>query len=104
MRTASEAIRKNEKDTVAGHLSTVARAFIQAQQWRNDADYNIAREWTPVEVRAQITLVNEAFQAWYIIREEPAAKHIWFHFSALGYGNLLRNLLRLTRPTPHPLP
>ncbi|HUD98481.1 MAG TPA: hypothetical protein VMR62_02835 [Bryobacteraceae bacterium] len=30
--------------TVAIHLRTVANAFIQAQQRRNDADYNMAKE------------------------------------------------------------
>jgi hypothetical protein len=55
---------------VAIHLRTVANAFIQAQQRRNDADYNIAKEWTPVEVDAQIASVNEAFKTWNIIRDE----------------------------------
>lgn len=59
---------------VAIHLRTVANAFIQAQQRRNDADYNIAKEWTPVEVNAQIASVNEAFKAWDIIRDEAVAQ------------------------------
>src|SRR5439155_24218532 len=60
--------------TVAIHLRTVANAFIQAQQRRNDADYNMAKEWTPVEVETQIASVNEAFSAWSIIRDEPLAQ------------------------------
>ena len=60
--------------TVAIHLRTVANAFIQAQQRRNDADYNTAKEWTPVEVDTQIASVNEAFKAWNIIRDEAAAQ------------------------------
>jgi uncharacterized protein (UPF0332 family) len=63
---------------VAVHLRTVANAFIQAQQRRNDADYNMAKEWTPVEVDAQIASVNEAFQAWSIIRDELLHRLIWF--------------------------
>ena len=56
------------------HLRTVANAFIQAQQRRNDADYNVGKEWTPVEVDTQIASVNEAFKAWNIIRDEAAAQ------------------------------
>jgi hypothetical protein len=60
--------------TVAIHLCTIAEAFVQAQQRRNDADYNMAKEWTHVEVDTHIAEVNEAFQAWNIIRNEAAAK------------------------------
>lgn len=60
--------------TVALHLRTVAKAFIQAQQRRNDADYNMAKEWTPVEVDAQIASVSEAFRTWNIIRDEDEAQ------------------------------
>jgi hypothetical protein len=34
----------------------------------------MAKEWTPVEVDAQIASVNEAFQAWNIIRDEAVAQ------------------------------
>jgi len=60
--------------TVAIHLRTVANAFVQAQQRRNDADYNMAKEWTPVEVDKQIASVNEAFKTWNMIRDEAAAQ------------------------------
>jgi len=60
--------------TVAIHLRTVANALIQAQQRRNDADYNMAKEWTPVEVDKQIASVNEAFKTWDMIRDEAVAQ------------------------------
>jgi hypothetical protein len=60
--------------TVALHLRTVANAFIQAQQRRNDADYKMDKEWKPIEVAANIASVTEAFETWVIIREEPAAQ------------------------------
>lgn len=60
--------------TVAIHLRTVVYAFIQAQQRRNDADYNMAKDWTPVEVNKQIASVSEAFKAWNIIRDEAVAQ------------------------------
>jgi hypothetical protein len=86
MRTASEAkvrqINKALKDnapqgaerTMALHLRTVAIAFIEAQQQRNDADYDMAKEWTHVDVDMQIDSVNEAFKAWSVIRNEAAAQ------------------------------
>ena len=46
---------------VAYHLSNVGNAFIQAQQRRNEADYNTAKECTPIEVELQIREVTEAF-------------------------------------------
>lgn len=42
------------KKMVAIHLRAVANAFIQAQQLRNDADYNTAKEWTALEVAAYL--------------------------------------------------
>jgi hypothetical protein len=59
---------KDAAETVAGRLRTVANAFIQAQQRRNDADYNMSKEWTPVEVEKQIASVREAFRSWLSIR------------------------------------
>ena len=59
---------------MAIHLRTVANAFVQAQQRRNDADYNLAKEWTPVEVATHIASVNEAFKTWNIIRDEATAQ------------------------------
>ncbi len=60
--------------TVLIRLATVASAFISAQQNRNDADYNIARDWTSFDVAEQIDLVTEAFQAWNLIRNEAIAQ------------------------------
>jgi hypothetical protein len=60
--------------TVAIRLRTVANAFIQTQQRRNDADYNMAKGWTPVEVDKQIASVNEAFKTWNMIRDEAVAQ------------------------------
>ena len=60
--------------TAAIRLRTVANAFIQAQQQRYDADYNMAKEWTQVEVDAQIASVDEAFKMWTIIRNESLAQ------------------------------
>src|SRR5208282_5544855 len=60
--------------TISIHLRTVANAFIQAQQRRNDADYNMEKDWTAVEVLTDIASVAEAFTAWNVIREEGSAQ------------------------------
>jgi uncharacterized protein (UPF0332 family) len=50
--------------TIADNLGIVCNAFIQAQQRRNDADYNTARECTPMEVKIQIQEVTD--EAWLL--------------------------------------
>jgi|ERR1017187_362113 hypothetical protein len=65
---------ESAEKTVAIHLRTVAKAFIQAQNRRNDADYNMVKEWEPFEVDKQIGSVNEAFKTWSLIRDEAVAQ------------------------------
>jgi hypothetical protein len=60
--------------TIARHLHIVARAFVQAQQERQDADYNVAKQWSSADVNDQIKQVARAFQSWAAIRETPAAQ------------------------------
>jgi hypothetical protein len=60
--------------TVAQHLLTVSKAFVQAQQRRVDADYNMGREVTETETLTQIESVTEAFKTWNIIRDEGSAQ------------------------------
>jgi hypothetical protein len=60
--------------TIQYHLHNVADTFSQAQQNRNDADYNLLKEWQPGQVSLLIEGVEDAFKSWYIIREDQAAK------------------------------
>jgi uncharacterized protein (UPF0332 family) len=55
-------------------LHYVATTFVQAKERREDADYNMAREWTPLEVELQIVSVTAAFEAWRVIRDEADAQ------------------------------
>ena len=64
----------NPANSVTGNLMTVATAFVQAQQRRIDADYNMLKEWTPVEVYTHVASVGEAFKAWNMIRDEAEAQ------------------------------
>lgn len=60
--------------TIQFHLHNVADTFSQAQQNRNEADYNLLKEWQPGQVSLLIEAIEDAFKSWYIIREDQAAK------------------------------
>ncbi len=60
--------------TVSQLLHKVADTFVQAQQKRNEADYENAKEWTRTEVLEQIGAVSDAFKSWNIIRDESVAQ------------------------------
>jgi hypothetical protein len=59
---------------ISKRLHTVADTFIQAQQKRNDADYDTGKEWTQTDVLTQIDAVSKAFESWRAIRDEPVAQ------------------------------
>jgi len=56
------------------HLYSVAETFSQAQQNRNDADYNLLREWQPTQVSLLLEGIADAFMSWNIIRNEAVAR------------------------------
>lgn len=55
-------------------LRVVARTFIQAQEQREDADYDVALRWSRKEVETQIQTVADAFKSWIAIRDQPDAQ------------------------------
>lgn len=70
-----------EKDLFPSHelavlksLRLVAHTFIDMQQKREIADYDIGKEWDQTEVNKRIGAVEAAFEGWNSIREEPAAQ------------------------------
>jgi hypothetical protein len=56
------------------HLRNVAETFRRAQHNRNEADYNLTREWQPTEVSLLNEGIKDAFESWSRIREERAAR------------------------------
>src|SRR5262249_54758849 len=60
--------------TIKFHLYNVADTFSQAQQNRNEADYNLVREWTPTQVSLLIEAISDAFKSWSLIRGDEAAR------------------------------
>jgi uncharacterized protein (UPF0332 family) len=56
-------------------LYVVAQAFMQLQQHRHDADYDIGKIWTRTDVENVLELANEAFTSWMKIRTDEAAQN-----------------------------
>jgi hypothetical protein len=49
-------------------------AFEQLQEAREEADYNTISTWSRMEVRANIQLAHDAFEAWRLVRATPNAR------------------------------
>jgi hypothetical protein len=60
--------------TVADHLHNVVNVFVQMQYHRNEADYNVDKQWKFTEVQLHVASVVDAFSSWRVIREEPVAQ------------------------------
>jgi hypothetical protein len=56
------------------HLYNVAETFSQAQQDRNDADYNLLRDWQPTQVSLLLEGIADAFKSWNAIRHDPLGR------------------------------
>jgi hypothetical protein len=55
-------------------LQTLATAFVELQQARHEADYNVAARFTRVEAEDLIGLARQAFNDWQSIRTNEAAQ------------------------------
>lgn len=60
--------------TPTDHLRAVARRFIQAQEQREDADYDVGTLWRPEDADTQIERAKDAFRSWMAIRHQPDAQ------------------------------
>jgi uncharacterized protein (UPF0332 family) len=58
----------------ARHLLQVAATFFDAQQQRHAADYDNSVQWTRTQVKSRIAAVEEAFESWRAVRDEPDAQ------------------------------
>jgi uncharacterized protein (UPF0332 family) len=59
---------------VKDELRNVAETFSAAQYNRHEADYNLTREWQPIEVELLIGDVEDAFRSWNSIRTDAEAR------------------------------
>jgi hypothetical protein len=58
---------------VPKELETVAQVFVKLQESRQQADYDNAKIWEPIEVQATVADAQFAFISWGLIRMHPAA-------------------------------
>jgi hypothetical protein len=63
-----------EQRTPADHLRFVAESFVEAQETREFADYDLSATWTREDLEAQVLRVADAFRSWGVIREELEAQ------------------------------
>jgi hypothetical protein len=59
---------------VPQELKSVAQTFVQAQELRHDADYNLARRITKDDAQACRLEVEQAIKDWKTVKNTPAAK------------------------------
>jgi hypothetical protein len=52
-------------------LKQVARAFVELQDARHNADYDLAISFDRLDVLQKIAMAERAFSAWHSIRSEP---------------------------------
>lgn len=82
MKDAAQQIRASQSDPAASVLLDIAKTFVRLQQNRQEADYNVAKEWDQADVETQIKAAAEAFESWRAISAEPRAQA--FLVSMLG--------------------
>lgn len=86
MRTACEAEGGKQRKRLKGQLSTaqqpvaaallrIAETFVEMQQNRHAADYDVSRNWSRTETIAKIELVEAASADLESIRREREAQH-----------------------------
>ncbi len=55
-------------------LQQVALTFVELQEVRHEADYNVARRFTRLEVIDLISQAAQAFHNWQAVRADPVAQ------------------------------
>jgi hypothetical protein len=55
-------------------LSTVAQAFVDLQQARHKADYDVGEPFGPVDAAVDVAQARLAFATWADVRDEPLAQ------------------------------
>jgi hypothetical protein len=58
---------------VSKDLQTVALAFIQLQEARHDADYNLSETWIRLTAQQYADLARRAFEAWARLKKSHEA-------------------------------
>ena len=61
---------------VPPEIQSVARAFIDLQQERHDADYNNHETWSLTDVQTLLNTAESAFRNWLTIRTSPHGRQL----------------------------
>lgn len=56
------------------NLRDVAQAFVDLQQARHEADYNLAKSFSRAEAQALVDQANQAFTDWQAVRSDDLAR------------------------------
>jgi uncharacterized protein (UPF0332 family) len=59
---------------IVDRLKSVARTFVDLQDARHEADYNLRKRFNRAEVKDLIDLVESAFSDWNLIRKDDLAR------------------------------
>jgi hypothetical protein len=62
------------EQTARFRLSTVAQAFVDLQQARHKADYDVGEPFGPVDAAVDVAQARLAFVIWADVRDEPLAQ------------------------------
>ncbi len=54
-------------------LFSVAQTFVDLQELRHEADYNLDRQWRRLDVLSTVRIARQAFADWSAIRATPTA-------------------------------
>lgn len=81
MRATSQAFVQNAQNpwarmfaTLPADLITIARTFVDLQQARHEADYDLGRRWARSEVQALIVRAQQAVASWSATSSHGAAR------------------------------
>jgi len=72
---------------VPADLRRVAKVFLELQQARHEADYDLSRSFTRADVQGLIAKTRDAFHGWEAVRTSEAAR---LYLAALLTGERLR--------------
>ena len=69
-----ESADSNREQVFRFKLSTVAQAFVDLQQARHKADYDIAEPFQPLDAAVDVAQAGLAFRTWAEVKDEPLAQ------------------------------
>lgn len=66
---------KHKPTPIEKDLKSLVAQFAQLQKDRYEADYNVAKIWSPTDVTRSLDLADQIFATWRRIRKHKTAQH-----------------------------